>query len=189
MADKNHKLVPYLHIPIQSASNSVLTAMKRRYSFENFLDYTQKISKLIPDIGLGTDIMVGFPGESEENFLESVEFLKTSPVQYAHVFSFSPRPGTVAATSKSFVPEQEKLGRSKFLRQISREKRNEFYENNVGKVTDVLFEDKYEEKFPGYTENYIKVITNCSENITNQIRKVKIVKNEQTHVTGKLIFD
>ncbi|MDR0351781.1 MAG: MiaB/RimO family radical SAM methylthiotransferase [Puniceicoccales bacterium] len=188
MADRNHKLAAYLHIPIQSASNSILAAMKRRYSFEEFLSYAQKISKLIPDLGLGTDIMVGFPGESEKDFLESVEFLKTSPIQYAHVFTFSPRPGTAAATSQSFVAEQEKLRRSKFLRQVSLEKRNKFYNDNLGKVVDVLFEDRQGEKFPGYTENYIKVMAKCSENVTNQIKSVKIVKNEQTHVEGELIF-
>ncbi|MDR1458208.1 MAG: MiaB/RimO family radical SAM methylthiotransferase [Puniceicoccales bacterium] len=188
MADKNHKLAAYLHIPIQSAANPILSAMKRRYSFEEFYSYTEKISKFIPGIGLGTDIMVGFPGESEKNFLESVEFLKTSPIQYAHVFTFSPRPGTPAAISQSFVSEQEKLGRSKFLRQISREKKSEFYNSNIGQIVDVLFEDRQNGKFPGYTENYIKVLTDCPENITNQIRRVKVVKNEQTHVIGELIF-
>ncbi|MDR2735748.1 MAG: tRNA (N(6)-L-threonylcarbamoyladenosine(37)-C(2))-methylthiotransferase MtaB [Puniceicoccales bacterium] len=188
MADKNHKLAAYLHIPMQSASNSILAAMKRRYFIEDFFTYIQKISKFIPTIGLGTDIMVGFPGESEKDFMESVNFLKTSPIQYAHIFTFSPRPGTPAAASKDFITEQEKIYRSKFLRQISRDKRSEFYDHNVGQIVDVLFEDEHQGKFPGYSENYIKVVTDCAQNISNQIRKVKIVKNEQTHVLGKLIF-
>jgi threonylcarbamoyladenosine tRNA methylthiotransferase MtaB len=117
-----------------------------------------------------------------------VEFLKISPIQYAHVFTFSPRPGTVAAVNKNFISEPEKIYRSKFLREISREKRSKFYAANIGQVVDVLFEDRQDDKFPGYSENYIKVVTDWPQNITNQIKKVKIIANNKTYVTGKLVF-
>ncbi|MDR3317748.1 MAG: UDP-N-acetylmuramoyl-L-alanyl-D-glutamate--2,6-diaminopimelate ligase [Puniceicoccales bacterium] len=189
MADSCNKLVPYLHLPIQSGSDHILQLMRRHYTIIEAKNYLEQVVKKVPNIGLGTDLIVGFPGEREEDFLCSMELLEHSPLHYAHIFSYSPRGETVANLMKDqFINGKEIERRSKVLRSMSHEKRQRFYNTYIGAVEKVLFEDKAHNGFPGFTENYIKVIVKKkSEDLANQIRSVHLVKNCGTFLTGEII--
>ncbi|MDR0590861.1 MAG: MiaB/RimO family radical SAM methylthiotransferase [Puniceicoccales bacterium] len=188
MADPGSKLVKYLHMPIQSGSDRILRLMGRRYGIAAVGDYLGDVAKRIPGIGLGTDLMVGFPGESGRDFECSVELLEGSPLQYAHIFSYSPREGTAAgAMEGQWVNRREIERRSEALRAVSREKRYQFLERQVGQCEEVLFEDPGESGFAGFTEHYAKVLVkNSAENLRNQMRRVHLVKNCGTFLLGEL---
>jgi threonylcarbamoyladenosine tRNA methylthiotransferase MtaB len=188
MADSRNKLVKYLHIPLQSGSDRILQSMRRRYSIGSARDYLDHVVKKIPDVGLGTDLIVGFPGERGEDFACSMELLKNSPLQYAHVFSYSRREGTAAGVmGEQFIDRREIERRGRELRSISREKHRQFLEQQIGKIEKVLFEDPKNADFWGFTENYIKILVkNSAENLTNQIKKVRLVKNCETFLRGEI---
>ncbi len=127
MADPGHALVPYLHIPLQSGSNHVLSLMKRRYTREEFLEFIERADRAVPDLCLGTDILVGTPGETEADFNETCSVLEDSPLTYAHVFKYSERPGTAACRYDDKVDPAEKNRRSARIRRLSALKRHAFY--------------------------------------------------------------
>ncbi|MDR0740948.1 MAG: tRNA (N(6)-L-threonylcarbamoyladenosine(37)-C(2))-methylthiotransferase MtaB [Puniceicoccales bacterium] len=189
MADDNNKLVKYLHLPVQSGSDSILQRMRRHYTIAEAQNYLAWVAERIPDIGLGTDLIVGFPGENEEDFARTVRLMRDAPLQYAHVFSYSRREGTVASRMENqFVTPKEIERRSKVLRTLSREKRRQFYEKFVGSEQKVLFENKNQFGYPGYTENYIRVIAkNFDKDWTNQLKKVKLIQNCGDYVLGEII--
>ncbi|MCM8541071.1 MAG: tRNA (N(6)-L-threonylcarbamoyladenosine(37)-C(2))-methylthiotransferase MtaB [Lentisphaeraceae bacterium] len=187
MKDPSHKLVPYLHIPLQSGSDKVLKLMKRKYERQEFLDFIKEAEKSVPGICIGTDVMVGMCGEGDLEFEETCDFLINSPVAYFHVFSYSERPGTASVKMDEKVSPQVIKRRSSVLRNISERKRLDYYEKFLGTELDVLFENSEDHHWSGYTENYIRVCVPSSENLENQIRKVKLLEITADFVTGELV--
>lgn len=150
--------VPHFHIPLQSGSNSILSKMQRRYKRELYAHKVEKIKSIMPDASIGVDIIVGFPGETDELFHETVEFLKALEVSYFHVFTYSERENTIAATLPNPVPPSVRKERNALLRELSQKKQHYFYQQNIGKIRQVLWEDTIKEGYMfGFTDNYIRV--------------------------------
>ena len=150
--------VPHFHIPLQSGSNAILKKMKRRYVRELYTERISKINKVIPDCCIGVDVIVGFPGETEENFLETYNFLNELNISYLHVFTYSERDNTEAITIENPVPITERKRRNKMLRILSAKKLRAFYEKQKGKEAIVIFEYENKNGFMyGFTQNYVKV--------------------------------
>lgn len=174
VSDSRH-FVPHFHIPLQSGSNTLLRKMGRRYLRELYEDRVYKIKSLMPHCCIGTDVIVGFPGETEALFLETYNFLKELPVSYLHVFTYSERANTRAAEMEDVVPMKIRNKRSKMLRILSEKKRRAFYEENLGKTFQVLFEEDIEEgKMHGFTENYIRISAKYDPLLINEIKEVTL---------------
>jgi len=190
MADPCHKLVPFLHLPLQSGSNRILSQMKRRYTREIYFEEVQQAYEQIPSLCVGADVMVGFPGETDEDFEETFQLLDSLPLAYCHVFPFSERKGTPALRFQEKVPPIEKKRRGAVLRALSRQKRAYFYEEFIGTVRSVLFETPNEAGiFTGYTDNYIKVSLSTPSfvDLKNQILPVRFLKTQEETVLGQLV--
>lgn len=172
------KFCKHFHIPLQSGSPEILRLMKRRYNRDFFSDLIYKIREQIQDAGIGVDVIVGFPGEKENHFKETFNFLNSLPVSYLHVFSYSERPDTHSVNLSGKVQTFEKKKRSKILRNLSEMKRSEFYKNYIGKTADVLFETSKNGSIEGWTGNYIRVRTDSVNKIENRILSVKLIKSE-----------
>jgi len=181
----SEKFLPHFHIPLQSGSDQVLKAMRRRYKSDLFVQRINKIKTIMPDACLGVDVIVGFPGESEENFQETYELLKQLDVSYLHVFSYSQRDNTDAVKIEPKVSQQTIAERSKILHRLSMKKKRQFYENNTGKIRQVLFETYEEGILSGHSENYISVSIKGNEDEVNQIIPVKLVRLEDGEMIGK----
>ncbi|MBT8281982.1 MAG: tRNA (N(6)-L-threonylcarbamoyladenosine(37)-C(2))-methylthiotransferase MtaB [Muriicola sp.] len=167
--------VPHFHIPLQSGSNEVLKRMRRRYMRELYVDRVAKIKGLMPDACIGVDVIVGFPGETEEQFLETYHFLNDLDISYLHVFTYSERANTEAAQMPDPVPLQIKQKRSKMLRGLSVKKRRAFYESQLGNTKTVLFEGENKEGYiHGFTENYVKVRTPWDPSLCNTLHEVEL---------------
>jgi threonylcarbamoyladenosine tRNA methylthiotransferase MtaB len=179
------KFVPHFHIPLQSGNDKILKMMRRRYTRDLYQDRVSMIKQLMPDSCIGVDVIVGFPGETEEMFLDTYEFINALDVSYLHVFPYSERPNTKAITLGDVVPHQERFKRSKMLRILSDKKKRKFYQHNVGKHGLVLFEQGEENEFMyGFTKNYIKVRTAYNSEMINTVHKV-MLKN----INDEGIFD
>lgn len=169
--------VPHFHIPLQSGSNEVLGKMKRRYNRELYVDRVQKIKSVMPDACIGVDVIVGFPGETDEHFLETYNFLNTLDVSYLHVFTYSERDNTPAAEMQNVVPKKVRAKRSKMLRGLSAKKRRAFYESQIGTRRTVLFEGENKEGYiHGFTENYVKVKLPWNPELVNTLHEVKLTE-------------
>ena len=169
--------VPHFHIPLQSGSNLLLKKMRRRYMRELYVDRVQYIKKIMPDACIGVDVIVGFPGETDELFLETFNFLNTLDVSYLHVFTYSERPNTKAAVMDNSVPKATRMKRSKLLRGLSVKKRRAFYESQLGATRTVLFESENKLGYiHGFTENYVKVKAPWNPDLVNTIHKVKLTE-------------
>mgnify|MGYP001424102477 FL=1 len=169
--------VPHFHIPLQSGSNLLLKKMRRRYMRELYVDRVQHIKKTMPDACIGVDVIVGFPGETDELFLETFNFLNTLDVSYLHVFTYSERPNTKAAVMDNSVPKATRMKRSKLLRGLSVKKRRAFYESQLGATRTVLFESENKLGYiHGFTENYVKVKAPWNPDLVNTIHKVKLTE-------------
>ncbi|MEJ2103127.1 MAG: tRNA (N(6)-L-threonylcarbamoyladenosine(37)-C(2))-methylthiotransferase MtaB [Ignavibacteriaceae bacterium] len=169
------KLCNHFHIPLQSGSPGILKAMQRRYTIDDYKSLIEKIKSKISDAGIGVDVIVGFPGETEEDFIHTHNFLRDLPVSYLHVFTYSERPDTKAITLPCSVDFQERKRRNNILRILSEKKRREFYEEAVGTKQEVLFEDAdHNGLMNGFTSNYIRVQTKFDENLTGKISSVKL---------------
>jgi threonylcarbamoyladenosine tRNA methylthiotransferase MtaB len=154
----SQRFMPHFHIPLQSGSDKILKAMKRRYLTKLYASRIEHIRKVMPHAGIGVDVIVGFPGETEDDFLTTYNFLNELPVSYLHVFTYSERPNTEAIEMDGIVPAKERARRSKMLRTLSEKKKRFFYEQNIGSNAKVLFENDIEEgRMHGFTENYIRV--------------------------------
>ena len=154
----SEKFVPHLHIPLQSGNNEILGKMKRRYKRELYSERVREIKKLMPDSAIGVDVIVGFPGETEEHFLDSLNFLNNLPISYLHVFTYSERPGTEAENFDNIIPKVERKARNHRLRLLSVKKSKSFAESHKGTLRKVLWEDSMRKgRMYGYTENYIRV--------------------------------
>ncbi|MDD2413087.1 MAG: tRNA (N(6)-L-threonylcarbamoyladenosine(37)-C(2))-methylthiotransferase MtaB [Bacteroidales bacterium] len=169
------KLMPHFHIPLQSAHPRILKEMKRRYSLELFSEKINKIKQLLPDACIAIDLICGFPGETEQDFEESVEYLTNINITYLHVFPYSVRANTVAEKLSNHLLDNVKKERSKILHTLSDYKKNIFYSSQIGSIHDVLFEDvKHDNMISGFTENYIRVKTNYNKELANTIAMVKL---------------
>ncbi|MFH2143987.1 MAG: tRNA (N(6)-L-threonylcarbamoyladenosine(37)-C(2))-methylthiotransferase MtaB [Bacteroidota bacterium] len=164
------RFVPHFHIPLQSGSDKILELMKRRYSTKLFADLINKIKELLPDAGIGADVITGFPGETDEDFADTFEFLNNLKLSYLHVFTFSPRPNTPAFNFNNKIPSKLKNKRSKILHELSAELNNRFLSENAGKLNDVLFENFNDKgNIHGYTGNYIRVTHIYNKNLLNKV--------------------
>lgn len=173
--------MPHFHIPLQSGSDKLLKGMKRRYLSTLFRERIEHIRKVMPMAGIGVDVIVGFPGETAEEFLKTYNFLNELPVSYLHVFTYSERPNTPAATMPDVVPMEERNMRSKMLRSLSEKKKRYFYEQNVGLNAKVLFENDLEDGIMhGFTENYIRVSAKYDPLRVNEIIPVSISEINDT---------
>lgn len=174
---KSERFAPHFHIPLQSGSDKILKLMRRRYERSLYSDRVQKIKSLIPDCCIGVDVIVGFPGETDEDFMETYDFINGLPVSYLHVFTYSERANTTAIRSTEVVPMEARNKRSKMLHILSEKKKRAFYESQISKSETVLFEADEEEGFMhGFTSNYIKVKTRFDDSMINQLAEIRMEK-------------
>jgi threonylcarbamoyladenosine tRNA methylthiotransferase MtaB len=177
---KSRTFVPHFHIPLQSGSNEILAKMKRRYQREVYTERVNKIREVMPDACIGVDVIVGFPGETDENFLETYHFLNEMEISYLHVFTYSERDNTEAASMKNVVPINVRNKRSKMLRGLSVKKRRAFYESQIGTSRTVLFESENKEGYiHGFTENYVKVKTPWNPELVNTLHPIELTKIDE----------
>jgi threonylcarbamoyladenosine tRNA methylthiotransferase MtaB len=182
------KILPHFHIPLQSGSNKVLGAMRRRYTRELFTQRVEEIRAVMPLAFIGVDIIAGFPGETPADFEDSYHFLEALSPSFLHVFPYSVRPGTPAASFDDQIPEQERMKRGETLTQLSNQLQRKFYEKNIGRDEQVLFEDAHKGgKMYGYTCNYLKVETPYNPALSGQIIPVHTTGiSEEGHVLVEL---
>ena len=173
----SNSFVPHFHIPLQSGSNVMLKAMRRRYMKELYVDRVEHIKRVLPDACIGVDVIVGFPGETDEIFLETYNFLNELDISYLHVFSYSERPNTHAATLPNEVSKYVRSKRSKMLRGLSVKKRRAFYESQINTQHTVLFEGENKEGYiHGFTENYVKVKSPWDPSLVNSLHDVNLTE-------------
>ncbi|WP_207532840.1 tRNA (N(6)-L-threonylcarbamoyladenosine(37)-C(2))-methylthiotransferase MtaB [Desertivirga arenae] len=169
------KFVPHFHIPLQSGSNKILGLMRRRYRRELYVERVAKIKEIMPDCCIGVDVIVGFPGESREDFIDTYNFLNELNISYLHVFTYSERENTPAAEMEGSVPGSQRADRSKMLHILSDKKRRAFYETQLGKDALVLFEGDHKDGIMnGFTENYVKVRAKYDPVAVNELRRVNL---------------
>ena len=178
---QSKKFVPHFHIPLQSGSNKILKLMRRRYKRELYASRVEKIKQVIPNCCIGVDVIVGFPGETDEDFLETYKFLNELDISYLHVFTYSERDNTLAASMPEIVPQKIRGERSAMLHSLSDKKRRYFYEQNIGASALVLFENDVEDNWMhGFTENYVRVRAKYDPLMVNTILPVQLQSiNEQ----------
>ncbi len=178
----------HFHIPMQSADTETLKLMRRRYNKDFYEALIHKVNNLIPGVGIGVDVIIGFPGETDERFNNTLNFLEELPVSYLHVFTYSERRNTYAVTLPGRVDMNIRKERSRILRELSNKKRMDFYRKNIGRVHNVLFESvKEDDNMYGFTENYIKVRTNSNVNLENHISKFEITDvNRYNYAEGEI---
>ena len=170
------RFVPHFHIPLQSGSDKLLKSMRRRYDTELYKSRIEKIKTLMPKACIGVDVIVGYPGESVEEFNKTVHFLKSLPISYLHVFTYSERANTTAPRMGESVPMEERRKRSKQLRILSLKLKQQFYQNNLGETEKVLLENQEDGYYYGFTENYVKVKLPVQKEKKNEIVNVKLNK-------------
>lgn len=174
---KSDTFVPHFHIPLQSGSDELLKKMKRRYRIQTYTNRVHKIKEVMPNACIGVDVIVGFPGETDELFLETYNYLNEIDISYLHVFTYSERPNTEAVNLKGVIPKEIRAKRSKMLRGLSAKKRRSFYENQLGSTASVLFESENKEGFiNGFTENYVKVKTPWNPNLVNTLHTIYLTE-------------
>ncbi|WBX96215.1 tRNA (N(6)-L-threonylcarbamoyladenosine(37)-C(2))-methylthiotransferase MtaB [Chryseobacterium gambrini] len=179
LVSKSKSFVPHFHIPLQSGSDELLKKMKRRYLTKLYTDRVNKIREVMPDAAIGVDVIVGFPGETEELFMETYNFLNELPITYLHVFTYSERENTEAAEMEGAVPIPERKRRNKMLRILSEKKKMAFYQTQLGKTLPVLWEHENKDgKMFGFTENYVRVQKDFDQASVNQIEFLKLEKIE-----------
>ena len=177
---QSRTFVPHFHIPLQSGSNDILKKMKRRYLREVYTERVNKIREVMPHACIGVDVIVGFPGETDENFLETYNFLNGMDISYLHVFTYSERDNTEAATMPDVVLMNVRNKRSKMLRGLSVKKRRAFYESQIGTDRTVLFESENKEGYiHGFTENYVKVKTPWNPELVNTLHEINLTKIDE----------
>ncbi len=171
----SNTFVPHFHIPLQSGSDDLLKKMKRRYLTDLYVDRVNRIRKVMPHACIGVDVIVGFPGETDRYFLETYNFLNELEISYLHVFTYSERDDTAAASMSQVVPKNVRSKRSKMLRGLSVKKRRSFYESQLGTKRTVLFESENKEGYiHGFTDNYIKVKTPWNPELVNTLHEVTL---------------
>ena len=177
---QSRTFVPHFHIPLQSGSNDILKKMKRRYMRELYTERVAKIREVMPHACIGVDVIVGFPGETDEHFLETYHFLNDLDISYLHVFTYSERDNTEAVDMDGVVPANVRSKRSKMLRGLSVKKRRAFYESQIGTNRTVLFESENKEGYiHGFTENYVKVKTPWNPELVNTLHEINLTKIDE----------
>ncbi len=177
---QSNAFVPHFHIPLQSGSDHILKHMRRRYLTQLYKDRITKIREVMPNACIGVDVIVGFPGETDELFLETYNFLADLEISYLHVFTYSERPNTRAIEMDGVVPKNVRAKRSKMLRGLSAKKRHAFYQSQLGNTLSVLFESENKEGYiHGFTENYVKVKAPWNPKLVNTIHQVTLTKIDQ----------
>jgi len=177
LVSRSRSFVPHFHIPLQSGSDELLKKMKRRYLTKLYKDRVNKIREVMPDAAIGVDVIVGFPGETEELFMETYNFLNELPITYLHVFTYSERENTEAAAMEGIVPLPERKKRNKMLRILSEKKKMAFYQSQIGKTLPVLWEHENKDgKMFGFTENYVRVQKDFDAASVNQIEFLNLEK-------------
>ncbi|MEK3797824.1 tRNA (N(6)-L-threonylcarbamoyladenosine(37)-C(2))-methylthiotransferase MtaB [Peribacillus sp. FSL H8-0477] len=186
------KVVPHLHIPIQSGSDTVLKRMRRKYSMDYFADRLVKLHKALPGLAVTSDVIVGFPGETEEEFLETYHFIKNHKFSELHVFPYSKRTGTPAARMENQVDEEIKNERVHRLITLSDQLAKEYASRYEGEIVEVIPENRFNENqeqglYEGYTDNYLKVVFPGSEEMIGEVVKVKITKSGYPFSEGQFV--
>ncbi|MCD8405719.1 tRNA (N(6)-L-threonylcarbamoyladenosine(37)-C(2))-methylthiotransferase MtaB [Tenacibaculum dicentrarchi] len=177
---KSKTFVPHFHIPLQSGNDELLKKMKRRYLTKTYTNRTQKIKEVMPNACIGVDVIVGFPGETDELFLETYNYLNEMELSYLHVFTYSERPNTEAVGMSGIVPKNVRAKRSKMLRGLSVKKRRAFYESQLGNTLTALFESENKEGYiHGFTQNYVKVKTPWNPELVNTLHSVTLTKIDE----------
>jgi len=188
LAAENEKICKHFHIPLQSGSARILKAMQRRYTVDYYEKLIYKLKQSIPECGIGVDVIVGFPGESETDFIQTHNLLRDLPVSYLHVFTYSERPDTKAISLDARVEITERKRRNNILRILSNKKKNEFYNYAIGKEAEVIFEDaSHNGMMRGFSSNYTRIESPYDENFTNKICKVKIIEKVNDICKGEII--
>ena len=181
------KLCHHLHLSIQSGSNKILEAMNRRYTREEYIDIVHALHKFDTNFAVTTDIIVGFPGETEEDFQDSIDLVKTAGLARVHVFPYSPRRGTVAAEMKNQVPSEEKKRRAKTLSEVADEVAGKFHENCKNAIIKGLFEEVKGGVMTGYTDNYIRIYADAREEFLNKLIDVKLQENYRDGMKAEIL--
>ena len=184
----SQKALPHFHIPLQSGSNKILKRMKRRYTINQYKNIIEKIISLIPDVSIGVDVIVGFPGETNSDFEKTFNIINILDVSYLHVFTFSKRTNTEAFGMTNKIEDEIKARRRQKLIRLSKMKNKKFIDNNIGKIYKVLFENRDEEYWTGLTDNYIKVhVKSSSKKLKNKIKDVKLIQSNNSFTLGDII--
>ena len=177
---ESDSFVPHFHIPLQSGSDTLLKKMKRRYLRKTYTNRVHQIKNVMPNACIGVDVIVGFPGETDELFLETYNYLNDLDVSYLHVFTYSERPNTEAVNLEGVVPKKKRAKRSKMLRGLSAKKRRAFYESQLGNTLTVLFEGENKEGYiHGFTENYVKVKSPWNPELVNTLQTVELTNIDE----------
>lgn len=170
------RFVPHFHIPLQSGSNKILSLMKRRYQRELYAERVKRIKEVMPNCCIGADVIVGFPGETQEDFLNTYDFINQSAISYLHVFTYSEREFTQAVAMEDKVAGGIRWQRNKMLHILSDKKRRAFYQSQVGNPAQALFEDDHKNGFMyGFTKNYVKVKAKYDPLMVNELKQVKLI--------------
>ncbi len=186
LAADDKRICNHFHIPLQSGSSKILKLMQRRYRTEDYKELILKAKERIRNLGIGVDVIVGFPGESEEDFLDTYNFLKDLPISYLHVFTYSERPNTKAIEMPNQVDVIERKRRANMLRILSEKKRHEFYQSMIGKELTVLFEhENYDGFIKGFTSNYVRIKALYNSEIINKFVQVKIKEVDENICTAE----
>ncbi|MDO6738566.1 tRNA (N(6)-L-threonylcarbamoyladenosine(37)-C(2))-methylthiotransferase MtaB [Wenyingzhuangia sp. 2_MG-2023] len=176
----SNSFVPHFHIPLQSGSDEILKKMKRRYLSDIYVNRVNRIKETMPNACIGVDVIVGFPGETDELFLKTYHFLNELDISYLHVFTYSERDNTEAANMAGVVPKNVRAKRSKMLRGLSVKKRRAFYESQLGTTHTVLFESENKDGYiNGFTENYVKVRTPWNPSLVNELHQVTLTEIDE----------
>ena len=177
---KSDSFVPHFHIPLQTGSDVLLKKMKRRYLKKTYTNRVAKIKEVMPNACIGVDVIVGFPGETDELFLETYNYLNDLDISYLHVFTYSERPNTEAVDFDGIVPKKVRAKRSKMLRGLSAKKRRSFYESQLENSLTVLFESENKEGYiHGFTENYVKVKTPWNPELINTLHNIILTEIDE----------
>ena len=187
---QSKRFVPHFHLPLQSGSDQILKSMKRRYLSKLYRERIEWIKNKMPDACIGVDVIVGYPGETEEDFLETYHFLNDLPVSYLHVFTYSERPNTLAINLKGEVSHEVRSKRSKMLRTLSVKKRRVFYESQLDRTVHVLFEGENKKGYiTGFSENYVKARAPWNPDWVNTVKKVRLDKIDEEGIVRFLVLD
>ncbi len=181
------KICRHLHIPLQSGDNRILESMKRKHTADNFREIIEYAVEKIPQVGIGTDVMVGYPTEGEAEFTETKKLLTELPVSYFHVFVYSDRKGTASYNLKPKVAHADKKRRAGIISEVGQRKKLTFARSFVGQTVSVLFEEQHNGRWEGWTDNYLRVAVASAENLKNTIRSVHLTEANTDKILGVLV--
>ena len=183
----SNSFLPHFHIPLQSGNDKILKLMKRKYTLKMYQDKINMIKKIMPDACIGADVIVGFPGETVEDFEKTYQFIEQLKINYLHVFSYSNRTGTVASELTGQVSKDIKISRSRSLQKLSNQMRIQFYKDNINQVRKVLFESVVDDEYiVGFTDNYVRVIVKGDKSMIKKIFNVKLLFVGEDKVFGEI---